>query len=83
MMGIKKLPRIENYRGTSKPILDVLCRTILSNYSPGQELSVGETDLVQGHYQGQSPGAPKPHKSWFQSVVLLFLLWLSLYISSV
>ena len=33
--------------------LDVLCRTILSNYSPGQELSVDEAMIkYKGHIRG-------------------------------
>ena len=37
-----------------KPILDVLSRTFLSNYSPSQELSIGETMIkYKGHIRGK------------------------------
>ena len=37
-----------------KPVLDVLCRTFLSNYSPSQELSVDEAMIrYKGHIRGK------------------------------
>ena len=110
MMGIKKLPRIENYWSASlnfccelpplkrfmssrrfwqiwsnlhvvdnstlsgngltrkfKPILDVLSRTFLSNYSPSQELSVDEAMIkYKGHIRGKVRMPNKPIKAGFK-----------------
>ena len=110
MMGINKLPRIENYWSASlnfccelpslkrfmsshrfwkiwsnldvvvnstlsgngltrkfKPILDVLSRTFLSNYSPSQELSVDEAMIkCKGHIRGKVRMPNKPIKVIFK-----------------
>ena len=44
-----------------KPTLDVLSRTFLSNYSPGQELSVDEAMIkYEGHIRGKVRMPKKP-----------------------
>ena len=50
-----------------KPILDVLSRTFLSNYSPSQELSVDEAMIkYKGHIRGKVRMPNKPIKAGFK-----------------
>ena len=65
-----------------KPVVDVLNRTFLKHYGPGQELAIDESMVkYKGHCKGKVHMPKKPIKLGQNLVLLLFLLWLFVHIS--